>query len=256
MLEFYFDDSGTHGGSSVAVWGGVVGFAEAFGDSFEDRWQQRLKEPCEGRPEIRAFHSSHLAAADGEFEGYSEAERNRTRRNFRQLIVESGLTVVSFGVAVDAWEDLVRGPARLLLGSGERMIFGQAVLAGCAAAKAENEPVAFQFDAGRQLPRLQDMFWPAVDAAHINRNSVSYGYSPVAANVGLQAADLVAHETYRYLVNRTSTPNEGPDIHLKRLFDGAHDARIAWVGREQIADMVREMQPLIEAAGFSPDEVV
>ena len=75
MLEFYLDDSGTHRGSKAAVWGGVVGYAEYF-DELESKWREMLACPCEGRPPIKQFHSSHLAAGKGEFMGYSDAERD------------------------------------------------------------------------------------------------------------------------------------------------------------------------------------
>ena len=89
MLEFYFDDSGTHKGSRVAVWGGIAGYKE-FLEELEIAWKAQLSHPCDGRPPIKAFHSSHLAASDGEFKSYSEAERDLTRYNFRKIIVEAG----------------------------------------------------------------------------------------------------------------------------------------------------------------------
>jgi len=77
MLEFYFDDSGTHNGSRIAVWGGVVGYKQ-YMQELEEAWKARLQCPCDGKPPIKAFHSSHLAASDGEFKGYNQAERDLT----------------------------------------------------------------------------------------------------------------------------------------------------------------------------------
>lgn len=240
MMEFYFDDSGTHKGSRVVVWGGGAGYRQNF-DELEAAWKARLACPCEGRPLINVFHSSHLAASDGEFDGYSVAERDQTRHNFRKVIVDAGLTVLSFGLSVDDWENIVTGPARVVLGSGERLIFGQAVLAGCAAARAEGQPLSFQFDKGRRSPELDSIIKPALDAAEVDGNSVSYGFSPVAANMGLQAADLVAHETYQFFTKYIDDPSALAGPHLKRLIEGAHDARAAWFGKDQIQSMVEEM---------------
>src|SRR5688572_7961691 len=119
MLEFYLDDSGTHNGSRVLVWGGIVGFKDFVGD-LESAWKKQLRHPCDNKPPIKAFHSSHLAAGDGEFEGYNQAERDITRYNFRKIILDAGLTVVSFGISVRDWDDIIRGPDRLIMGSGER----------------------------------------------------------------------------------------------------------------------------------------
>src|SRR3546814_19046815 len=98
MMEFYLDDSGTHEGSRVAVWGGVVGYRQFFSE-FKIAWKAQLARPCEGRPPIKAFHSSHLVAGRGEFAGYSEAERDLTRWTFRKAILDAGLTVFSFGLS-------------------------------------------------------------------------------------------------------------------------------------------------------------
>ena len=212
----------------------------------EVAWKAQLDHPCEGRPPINAFHSSHLAASDGEFWGYSKGERDLTRHNFRKVIVDAGLTVLSFGVSVDDWENIVTGPARVVLGSGERLIFGQAVLAGCAAAKAAKQPLSFQFDRGRWHSELDSIIQPALDVAEMDGNYVSYGFSPVAENMGLQAADLVAHETYQFFIQYLDDMSVAPGPHLKKLFEGAHDARAAWVGKEEIQSMVDEMGPLLK----------
>ncbi len=245
MMEFYLDDSGTHKGSRVAVWGGVVGYRQFF-DELEVAWKAQLACPCAGRPPIKAFHSSHLAAGDGEFADYSEAERNLTRWNFRKVILDAGLTLLSFGISVDDWEAIVPGPARLILGSAERMIFGQAVVAGCAAAKSERQPLSFQFDKGRRSPGLDSVIQPALDAAEMDGHSVSYGFSPVVDNMGLQAADLVAHETYQFFAEYVDNSNAQARPHLRRLFEGAHDARAGWIGREQIQAMADEAKLLME----------
>jgi hypothetical protein len=244
MLEFYFDDSGTHGGSKVVVWGGVVGHQQ-FMDELEVAWKSQLSHPCDGKPPINAFHSSHLAAGKGEFEGYSPAEKDLTRNNFRKIIVDAGLTVLSFGISADDWANIVTGRARLILGSAERLIFGQAVLVSCRAAKKENLPLSFQFDKGRDTPELHSIIKPALEVAEIEGNAVSYGFSPVAQNTGLQAADLVAHETYQFFVKYIFDEGTSPGPHLAQLFRDAHDAKAAWIGKEQIQNMVDELAPSI-----------
>lgn len=242
MLEFYFDDSGTHDSSRVAVWGGFVAYKDFVGD-FEAAWKERLAKPCNNKPPIKAFHSSHLAAGDGEFEGYNQAERDLTRYNFRKVIVDAGLTILSFGISVRDWDDIVRGPARVILGTGERLIFGQAVLHGCKAAQKEGQPLSFQFDVGRRSPALDSIIQPAIEVAETANHSVSYGFSRVIDRPALQAADLVAHETYQFFTKYIDDPEVAPAAHLQRLFGDAHDASAAWFGREQIQSMVDQMEP-------------
>lgn len=250
MLEFYLDDSGTHKGSRVAVWGGVVGHHQFF-DQLEAAWKARLACPCEGKPPIKAFHSSHLAAGDGEFESYNRAERDLTRKNFRQIVLDAGLTVLSFGISVDDWDEFITGPVRVLLGSAERHVFGQAVLTGCGAAKSQGQPISFQFDRGRRSPELDSIIQPALDVAEVDGHSVSYGFSPVADNMGLQAADLVAHETYQFFLDYLRDPKAEARPHLKRLLEGAHDFRAAWIGKSEIEELKTDFAPLIQKMGAS-----
>lgn len=254
MLEFYMDDSGTHDGSRVVVWGGVVGYAEHM-NGLESQWKARLANPCEGKPPIKAFHSSHLAAGKGEFSGYSRAEIEATRINFRQIILDAGVTVLSFGISVDDWDEIVTGRARAVLGSAERLILGQAVRAGCESARVEGQPISFQFDKGRWSSDLGSIIRPAIEAAEIDSDSVSYGCSPVKDNMALQAADLVAHATYQFLVARLGDMAVEPNAHLKQLFDGAHDAQARWVGRDQILAMTEKMKPVIDSMMGPGDEV-
>ena len=252
MLEFYYDDSGTHRGSRVAVWGGIAGHTE-YCNELEVAWKSQLTHPCDGKPPIKAFHSSLLSAGRGEFEGYSEAEKDLTRRNFRKIILDAGLTVLSFGVSISDWDEIVTGDARILMGDAERYAFAVAIRDSCRDAESDGQPLSFKFDRGRKSMALDSIVEHAIDAAGIDVNSVSYGYSPVLGNMGLQAADLVAHETYRFLTNYIDDPNAGPDPHLKRLFESARDAQVRWTGRKQIQKMADHVLPLIDQMNRSED---
>src|SRR5271154_47753 len=44
MLKAYFDDAGTHGGSPLAVMGGLIGTIAQW-DKLEDRWGKQLANP-------------------------------------------------------------------------------------------------------------------------------------------------------------------------------------------------------------------
>lgn len=233
MLEFYLDDSGTHKQAEVAVWGGIVGYPY-FMQQLSEAWEQQLLTPCEGKPPIRAFHSSHLFNGWGEFVGYSQAEKDLTRWNFRKIIIEAGVTLLAYGISIVDWRELVTGKAKIMLGDAERAIFGIAVMEGCRAALGEGQPISFQFDKGRDTPELRSIIQPAIEVAEAESQSVSYGFSPVAQMPTLQAADLVAHETYQFFNEYRRDPNAQVGAHTNRLFADAHDSRAGWLGREQI----------------------
>jgi hypothetical protein len=235
MLRCYLDDSGTHDSSKVIVWAGIFGH-EQYIKEFEDAWKATLRVPCERRPPIKRFHSFDLANSMNEFAGYNLAERDLTRFNFRKVIVDAGLTWLSFGVSVADWNKNASSYLRQGSGSAERLVFGKVIMTVCDSAHEHDEPVSFQFDKGREA-HVSSIIQSALDESHIDKRLVSHGFSSVSESVGLQAADLVAHETYRFCERYANDGNAKPDAHLQRLQEGGHDARIGWFGRDEIQAM-------------------
>lgn len=257
MLECYLDDSGTHDSSRVIVWGGIVGHQQYLAE-FEDGWNARLENPCEGRPPLKnGFHSYDLARGEGEFQGYNQAERDRSRYNFRKVIVDAGLTWVSYGISVEGWEKYSKGYFQLGIGSAERLIFGRTIMTVCDSAKEFGEPVSFQFDKGREA-YVATIIQSAVDESRIDNGLVSHGFSCVKKNVGLQAADLVAHESYRYFTMYIDDQSAKPNAHLARLLEGAHDGQVGWFGPNEIQtmslDLGERIREIEKATSFSLKE--
>lgn len=247
MLEFYYDDSGTHEGSEVVVWGGVTGYKEIMED-LAKAWRARLARPTGNRPSISRFHLYDLVHGLNEFSGYSDGEKDRVRRNFRKCIIESSACVLAYAISRNDWDTIASPAAKLILGSAERMIFGTAVMASCKIAQNEGQPISLVFDKGRR-PTLDGIISPAIDAAGFDSSQVEYGFHSVNSVMGLQAADLVAYEAYRfgcdYLINREAAPN----IHMQRLLEESNDQRIGWIGREQIVSMIDATSEMIERSG-------
>ena len=240
MLECYLDDSGTHDSSKVIVWGGIAGHQQYLGE-FEEDWNARLREPCEGKPPLtKGFHSYGLTHGVGEFEGYNEAERDRTRFLFRKCILDAGLSWISCGISVAAWNEHA-SLFRLGLGTAERLVFGKSIMLVCDSAHENAERISFQFDKGRES-YVSSIIQPAIDEANIDNSLTSHGFSCVSKNVGLQAADLVAHETYRYFTQYVDDQSATPNAHLARLFEGAHDGKASWFGPEEIKSMALDLR--------------
>jgi len=251
-LEFYYDDSGVHVGSDVVVWGGVAGHAQYISE-MQKAWDERLKAPCENRPPITKFSSYDLQHGDGEFQGYKQGEKDLTRKNFRDVIVNAGLTVLSYGVSVSDWNELLEGVARLALKSPEHMILALAIQGGCEVAINEDLPVAFVFDKGADI-RLDfpTAFRDGVASSKLDPDKASYGVSPVLGNAGLQAADLVAHETYQLFREFRLSGIANPAVHLDRLRQGAHDFNARWIGRKEIEDMLARINEAFEQGVWPP----
>jgi hypothetical protein len=241
MLECYLDDSGTHAGSLVVVWGGVVGHKH-YMDKLDAAWRERLREPCEGRPPIEKFSSYDLMHGNGEFEGYSQGEKDRTRRNFRQVIVDCELTVIAFGASVRDWEQVVHKQVGMLTLTAEQAVFGQAIKEVLACASVKEDPVTLQFDQGRSSQALNTALGAIMDREEFGRLLVNYGFSNVMAVPALQAADLVAHESYRHFVDRLADKKARLNLHTEKLFMEAFNSKGGWLGRRQIKEAARKTQ--------------
>lgn len=253
MLECYADDSGTHGSSRVIVWAGIAGNVKFF-EELEAAWHAKLAKPCNGRPAISKFHSHDLFASRREFVGYTQAERDATRHDFRQIIIDAGLTWLSYGISTSAWDQYATGMFRQAIPNPERIVFGELVVAACNSAHKDGEPISFQFDKGR-TGNVCPMIKPAVEESDIDDHRVRYRFSPVGANVGLQAADLVAHETYQYFVKYIDDPDAEVNIHLQRLMAGVHDYMALWYGEVEIdAKSKRVNKAFKEEDVFIPSE--
>lgn len=233
MLEYYLDDSGTHEGSPVVVWGGIVG-DKFFLNQLDAAWRQRLLLPCDDKPPIKAFHSYDLEHSCGEFKGYNQGARDLTRRNFRQVIVESGVTVLAYGVSVKDWDQVVRKLARQPDFTAEQAVFGKAIFDAAKTAKLKNEALSLQFDQGRGSPDLRKIIQPTLETAEHDGRFVSYGFLPVASVPALQAADLVVHEAFRAFWAIKDNPQAKPRAHALRLFEDTFFGQANWMGRREI----------------------
>ncbi|MBX3492522.1 MAG: hypothetical protein KF899_06145 [Parvibaculum sp.] len=239
MLECYFDDSGTHDGSAVVVWGGVAGH-KFYLDQLDAAWRARLLCPCDGKPPIKKFRSYDLEHGIEEFDGYNQGERDLTRRNFRQVIVESSASVIAWGLSVRDWDQIVRQWGKQPEYTAEQAVFEKSVFEIVKSAKAEGEALSLQFDQGRDTDRLRNAIKPTIEAAKNEGRFVSYGFLPVAQTPALQAADLVAYEAYRAFVPLLSDPKAEPRLHAKRLFeDDIFSGAAQWMGRKEIMDAAR-----------------
>jgi hypothetical protein len=234
MLEFFFDDSGAHDGSNVAVWGGIVGHSQ-FIEQLKNSWGKLLAEPIRGKPAISHFRSYDLSRGIRQFEGYKEAERDEARYNFRQAIIDAGVSVVANGVSVPDYNEIVTGKIREALGSAERFILGKAVQSGCRAVAPQPEPLALHFDKGALTrPDLKSVITLAVEAAKLKGDDVRCCYSDVKETMPLQAADLVAHETYRYFCQFLKNRSAQPDAHYKALFHNSYDFHAGLFSRDEL----------------------
>jgi hypothetical protein len=195
LFRAYFDDSGTHAGSPVVVLGGLIGLDTQW-EPLSLKWRTKLAVPLPGKLRLGKFHLSACMAATDEFRDYKPVEREALAGEFRDLIIEAGLGSTASAVDRVAWDELVVGPVRQMLGSALQPCFLHCIDRAMEYAKAWGEKgdrITVTFDKGVESDELRSLIakylWNQPEVASVTFERVEQ-FPP------LQAADVVATESY------------------------------------------------------------
>jgi hypothetical protein len=242
----YFDDSGTHAGSPVMTMGGVLGTVAQW-DVFAPAWAALLKSPLPGRPPLRQFHLAPCRAGAGEFSGYSPGERDHLTYLFRQIIFDSGLVTIAAALDNAAWDELVVGDVAEQLGNPLQFLLYQCMnaVSDTVRMRRPGEQVYMFFDAGIR-DRVRELA-KSYMRDNINRGTFSgVGWAPVAECVAMQAADMMATETFQYgqewLFNRVN-PIVNPHFEHFRFRDLSCGLVFDRASLEEMVERVKKGPP-------------
>ena len=242
MLGAFFDDSGTHSTSPVVAIGGLLG-TEVQWDVFAQAWTNKLRAPVPGKPKLSQFHLSPCRAGKGEFRDYSRVERDHLTKEFRQIILETGLVTIAAAVNRAAWNELVTPDIADQLGAPEELAFYKCVetIIKIIRLRKPGEQIAMCFDEGTR-PKLQ--WWTR--AFMIQKQQypelASMFFAPVSKVVPLQGADMIATETYQFA---QAWIKDGPDAIANPHFEDFRyrDLSAGLIfDREQIAEVVARLR--------------
>jgi hypothetical protein len=219
-LKAYFDDSGTHASSAVAVVGGLMGSSEQWLE-FEYLWSAKLAAPLPGKPALRKFHLVDCNAGGGYFIDYKLAERDLLIHDFRQIIIDCKL--ISFAAAVDrkAWDELILGASRDRLGDGLAYCVDNCVQETIKVANGhkDGDRIAIVFDRGMWAPFLEQITKPYTYPLG-RPQVVSITALSVQDCLPLQGADIVATENYYHAVEWLRLGDETlPRAHFRHYLD-------------------------------------
>jgi hypothetical protein len=262
MLTTYFDDSGTHDSSEVVLWSGLCGTEDQWA-FLNDRWRRKLLNPSPGKIEISKFHRTDCHNSLNEFAGWSRTATDFLVQELADIIIEAGVWNRGCAVSRRDWDELVNGDYRIAWGDAEQhcimFCFDGAVQ--WAKDHTKDEHMAFVFDSRPHRNAQVDKMFRIYRRAHYRdrRPEIeSITFTSSARFLPLQAADLVAWEQYRYMLDYLkrgsdrNTPKSRPlakildtmrmnvrivdRIELKRMFASDY-------GRPEIvADIARKMQ--------------
>ncbi len=217
MLACYFDDSGTHAGSPVVVFGGLIGQKEHWED-FEPKWKAKLAKPLPGKPPLKRFHMWDCQWGMGDYAGYSKGERDAVIHDFRQIILDCGVTGVAAAISRKDFDELITGETRRQLGNADDMAFASAISAlDC----LRDHGLTLIFDdTGKQsIARYAALYdrYQAMFEKEKSRQINGLSFRSMEAAVPLQGADMIAWETYFYACERLKNPHALPRPHLQRM---------------------------------------
>jgi hypothetical protein len=222
MLAAYFDDSGTHDDSAVVCWGGFIGTDRQWA-SFDGEWRAKLGAPLSGKPVLRKFGLADCERQRNEFFGYSVAESDLLQNEMREIIVKHRLLGVCYSVDRRAWDRLVKGRARELLGDAEVACFSACFEGAVERANKyfpQEHMLSLHFDQGRQSPKLHGIIQIVRTEYSGKPELVNISFDLVEKVAPLQAADVIATENYWHakgVLDGKPSPRPHFDHFLKRV---------------------------------------
>jgi hypothetical protein len=243
LLSAYFDDSGTHTSSEVVVLAGLIG-TDAQWKMFERLWTARLACPLPDKPPLKMFHLSECNARDGEFRDYSDAEQDAVIHDFRQIIIDSRLTSIATAIDKRAWDELIVGPLRDVLGEALSVCFVNCIdeTIRIVQPHTHGHQVAVVFDRGIKTERLREI---GAEFTVLSRRwrVDSVCFAKVEETMPLQGADIVATENYWHAAQWLKLGADAlPRPHLRHyLANMLHQGQI--LDREGIEGEVRRRGP-------------
>jgi hypothetical protein len=166
---------------------------------FEEAWLTKLLKPLPGKPPLKKFSMAQCRAHQGEFLDYSQAESDAVTHDFRQIIIDTELASTVSVVDREAWDELIVGKLREVLGDAEQPCFINCIDRSCewAAEQPGDDRINLVFDRGRKSKPLEEVIKLYENNARFPMLS-SIKFAEVAKTPPLQAADMVVTESFWY----------------------------------------------------------
>lgn len=241
LLEGYFDESGTHNGSSVVVVGGCL-MAKENALAFSQEWQAVLSHyglPC--------FHSADFNSRYPPFDKLGDREWEQVRQELLSVALRHVQTIVLSALKTKDYEEA-------LIDCGLTETISKYAICGIACMSIVHDWAERHSHTGR-IPFLFD-HWKG----HVHSFSQSYLYArkkPGFADkfrlggltfedkkefVPLQAADIIAYEGYKRCSNWLDYHNPQPRFFLKELGSRIDSEEFILEGKKQIVETIQNYE--------------
>jgi hypothetical protein len=201
LIAAYFDDSGTHAQSDVAVAACFVSDVRRW-VKFERKWKSIL---AEAGILGSGFHMADFVARTSPFDTWSEGERDDVIKRLIATIGSNVLDGMVTAVIKSDYDQLVTGKLREKLGHRHYTFAIQSCLAFIEQWRVINsqEPIEFIFDQmGKGKNEINDLFDDLIAnklAHHFGIEPRGWSFQNRRVIVQLQSADILAWESNRYM---------------------------------------------------------
>jgi hypothetical protein len=206
MHAAYFDDSGTHDTSDVVLLAGVFGNQFQW-QYFSELWATKLADPSPGKQPLTRFHMTECQTSRGEFAGWKRHETDFLVHELEQIIIRCGIWSHATAISRKAWDELIAGEFRDYVGDAEGFCIRDVyirTLDWCRT-KAAGSELAFVFDdrpnREKENERIFRLFESFQTAYKGTPKLTSLTFHGSRETLPLQAADLIAWETYQHALD-------------------------------------------------------
>lgn len=221
MFSVYFDDSGTHLESDVAIAACYIGTL--------DRWE-RLVDDWEAAKEVEGFTVFGMADILGgrdEFRGWSGNKRDRLIRRLIAGIRCRASIGISISVPKVSYDRAIQGRIRGRFGKFHYTFAVRSCLTQIKGWREQHgivEPMQYVFDIMSQgkgeIVEALEYHISTGRAALSGLEPGGYSFQSKKGSPPLQAADILAHETYRCAINELIAPGTVPSHYFGELIKG------------------------------------
>jgi hypothetical protein len=226
LLWAYFDESGLHANAPVTLIAGLVGSPAAW-QPVEDAWAKQLQ--ADG---IFEFHANHCRVGRGEYAGMEEWRRTLHFEAMVGILARSELVAVVQATAVPNWANVIEHPDLLKRFPKPYNFCAEMCLQQIAKLSNEEwggERVNIVLSDQQEYKKAVLEVWEAY--RQWPEGEVIGGLSFLPSDpefIPLQAADLIANESYQVMLALRDHTRHVPDrLHRiapspKRLLGGFH----------------------------------
>jgi Protein of unknown function (DUF3800) len=193
VLKIYMDESGVHDGSPVVTVAAYVGRPRD--------WKNWTKKWNVAKRPIKVYHAADAQALKGEFEGWSESDRDDVVKRVLPVIADSDLPGIVIGIQMDEFRRAIAGKGDLqqFLGEPYAACFQWVIqsIMFLQARTGNTERMAFVHESNDYRNHALEAFNYVQKFSNPNGTKLSIRFGDKSGYPPLQAADILAYEGNR-----------------------------------------------------------